>query len=190
MADTHDHGATGAAREEARSIGDEIREKGAEAAQAARETARSYAERAREEAYARGEYYRNYAADETGKVASALRRASQELSDGSPQERLIAQIADNVADAAERMRGMSASDIARDTTEFARRHPAAFLGGAALVGFAAARFLKATSHEDAELYLPPATQRADPVSPARPPAPGAGPNVTTPSAAPGSTIQS
>jgi hypothetical protein len=160
MANTTQERPAEAVRKEAASIGDELREKGAEAAQTARDTAKHYAERARDEAYSRGEQYRNYAADETGKVASALRRASQDLSAGSPQERFVGQIADGVADAADRMRGMSASDIARDTTEFARRHPAAFLGGAALIGFAAARFLKATARDEPTLYLPAANAPA------------------------------
>ena len=174
MADTHDKSTTGAAAHEARTVGDELREKGAEAAEAARDTARSYAERAREEAYARGEEYRDYAADETGKVASALRRASEDLSQGSPQERFIGQMADGVADAADRMRGMTLEDVARDTTYFARRHPAAFLGGAALIGFAAARFFKASAERDEALYL----------APAQPPAPAAS---TEPIPAPSTT---
>lgn len=154
MADTYGQNAGDAARQEASKVGEEIRQKGAEAAQAAKDTAKQYAERARDEAYARGEAYRDYAADETGKVASALRKASEDLSAGSPQERFVAQIADSIADTADRMRGMNLNEAARETTDFARRHPAAFLGGAALIGFAAARFLKASaSHEDDPLYL-------------------------------------
>jgi hypothetical protein len=165
MAEATEKSPSDAARHEARTIGEEIRDKGAEAAETARETARGYAERARDEAYARGESYRSYAADETGKVASALRRASEDLSSGSPQERFVGQLADNVADAADRMRGMTLSDIARDTTDFARQHPAAFLGGAALLGFATARFLKASARDDT-LYLPAADtsgQRSEPM---------------------------
>lgn len=144
----------GAAKDTARTIGDELREKGAEAAEAATNAARKQAENARDEVYARGEYYRDYAAEETDKVASALRRASRDLNSGSPQEQFVGQIADGVADAADRMRGMTLADTAREAEDFARRHPAAFLGAAALLGFATARFLKASSHDDARLYLP------------------------------------
>jgi hypothetical protein len=182
MADTNEKNAADSVRQEARTIGEELREKGAEAAEAAKQTARDYAERARDEAYAQSEYYRNYAADETGKVASALRRASQDLSAGSPQERFVGQIADGVADAADRMRGMTLSDIARDTTDFARRHPAAFLGGAALLGFAAARFIKASAREEVELYLPPANRQPGPASAYEPPSsrPAAAPTPESP----------
>lgn len=180
MADTTDQNPADAARKEAANVGDEIRDRGAEAAKAARDTARGYAERARDEAYARGEEYRNYAADETSKVASALRRASEDLSSGSPQERFIGQIADGVADAAERMRGMTAGDVARDTTEFARRHPVAFLGGAALVGFATARFLKASAADDGDLHPSPASRQAAAPAPAPRPAPTPAPSPVPP----------
>lgn len=143
-----------AAGREARAIGEDILEKGAEAAQTVKETARDYAERAKDEVQARAEEYRGYAATEAGRVASALRRASHDLSSGSPQERFIGQIADGVADAADRMRSMTLTDVARDTNDFARRNPAAFLGGAALLGFAVARFVKASARDEAT-GLPP-----------------------------------
>ena len=170
MADTTDKTAA-TARETAQTIGEEIRDKGAEAAQAARDAARTQAERARDEAYARGEHYRDYAADETAKVADALRRASRDLSEGSPQERFVGQIADGIADAANRMRGMTLADTVRETDAFARRHPAAFLGGAALLGFAAARFLKASAHDETRLYLPSSSRTASGT-----PAPGSSPH--------------
>lgn len=144
------------ASETTRTIGDELRGKSSEAAQAAKDAARTQAERLRSEAYLRGETYRDQAADETDKVASALRRASADLNAGSPQERFVGQVAEGVADAADRMRGMTLDDAARETTAFARRHPAAFLGGAALLGFAVARFLKASSDDSETLYLPQA----------------------------------
>jgi hypothetical protein len=177
MADTTEKPLSDTTRQEARSLGDEVRGKGAEAAQMARDTAGEYANRARDEAYARGEEYRDYAASETGKVASALRKASEDLRAGSPQERFVGQMADGVADAADRMRGMSLEEIARDSSEFARRHPAAFLGGAALVGFAAARFLKASAQaDDDDYYQLPATSRDSALASSEPiPAPATRP---------------
>lgn len=164
MADTTEDVAS-TAQETARTIGDELREKGAEAAGAAKQAARNQAERIRDRAFAQGEEYRDHAANETEKVASALRRASADLSSGSPQEQFVGQIADGVADAADRMRGMTLDDVARETTGFAKRHPAAFLGGAALLGFAASRFLKATER-GATLYLPQSEPGpADPTTP-------------------------
>lgn len=178
MADMKEQSAADVARDQASTVGEEIRQKGAEAAEAAKSTAREYAERARDEAYSRGEQYRDYAADETSKVASALRKASEDLSSGSPQERLLAQVADTVADTADRMRGMTLTEAFHDSTEFARRHPAAFLSGAALVGFAAARFMKASAAEEDTLYLP--AERSAGTSPAPSQEPIPSPATTSP----------
>jgi hypothetical protein len=189
MADATEKPLSDTTRQEARSIGDEVREKGSEAAQKARDTAGEYASRARDEAYARGEAYRDYAASETSKVASALRKASDDLRSGSPQERFVGQMADGVADAADRMRGMSLEEIARDSSDFARRHPAAFLGGAALIGFAAARFLKASAQsDDDDTYRLPATSRDSSLASSEPiPSPATRPVGSDPgSARPGS----
>ena len=78
-------------------------------------------------------------------MAKALRDASQNLRDGSPQARAFAQIADGLADAADAVRNRDVNELAGDLTGFARRNPLAFLGGAALLGFAATRFAKASS---------------------------------------------
>ena len=87
------------------------------------------------------------AADEVKNVASALRTAADELRSGSPQERTFSQLADGLADAADAMRDKDLGEVIGDLNAFARRNPLAFLGGAALVGFAATRFAKAsTSH--------------------------------------------
>lgn len=86
-------------------------------------------------------------ADEMSGVASALRTASKELREGSPQERTFGQIAESLADASDALRDKDLGTMMRDVTAFARANPLVFLGGAALVGFAATRFTKAS--EDA-----------------------------------------
>ncbi len=85
------------------------------------------------------------AADEVKDVASALRTAADELRSGSPQERTFSQIADGLADASDAVRGKDLSEIVNDVNGFAKRNPLMFLGSAALVGFAATRFAKASS---------------------------------------------
>ena len=188
MTDTNKPG--GQTSSDAKGLKEEIREKGSSAAEAAKDTAKDYAERARDEAYARGEEYRDYAADETGKVASALRQASEDLAAGSPQERMVGRIADEVAEAADRMRGMTIDDVLSETTHFARRHPGAFLAGSALIGFAAARFLKASArnggnyHEPVGSYPPPAPRPAGSAGVARPMPSSAAGSTTATSAEP------
>ncbi|SDE70675.1 hypothetical protein [Limimaricola pyoseonensis] len=117
----------------------------AEFADTARERAREMAEEARERAYEYGRGYKDEAANETSKIAEALRKAADDLHDGSPQERVFARLADAVADTADNMRSMDLDDMAYAANDYARRNPALFLGGAALLGFAAARFMKSSA---------------------------------------------
>jgi len=95
---------------------------------------------------------RNYAdrakgtiADEVETVASALRTAADEMSRGSASERTFSQIANGLADASDAMRDKDLGQIVGVLSDFAKRNPLVFLGGAALVGFAATRFAKASS---------------------------------------------
>ncbi|MGR3465924.1 hypothetical protein [Limimaricola sp.] len=120
----------------------------AEFADTARERARDMANEARERAYEYGRDYKDEAANETSKIANALRKAADDLHDGSPQERVFAKLADTVADTADGMREMELDEMAYAVNDFARRNSAAFLGGAALLGFVAARFMKASARHD------------------------------------------
>ena len=84
-------------------------------------------------------------ADEVKSVASALRTAADEMSRGSASERTFSQIANGLADASDAMRDKDLGQIVSVLSDYAKRNPLIFLGGAALVGFAATRFAKATS---------------------------------------------
>ncbi|EYD73359.1 hypothetical protein [Limimaricola hongkongensis] len=121
----------------------------AEFAETARDRARDMASEARDRAYEYGRGYKDEAASETSKIADALRKAADDLHDGSPQERVFAKLADTVADTADGMREMEIDEMAYAVNDFARRNSAAFLGGAALLGFVAARFMKASARHDA-----------------------------------------
>ena len=120
----------------------------AEFAETARERAREMADEAKTRAYEYGRDYKDDAANETSKIANALRKAADDLHDGSPQERVFAKLADTVADTADGMRDMELDEMAYAVNDFARRNSAAFLGGAALLGFVAARFMKASARHD------------------------------------------
>jgi len=84
-------------------------------------------------------------ADEVKSVASALRTAADEMSRGSASERTFSQIANSLADASDAMRDKDLGQIVSTVSDYAKRNPLIFLGGAALVGFAAVRFAKASS---------------------------------------------
>ncbi len=177
-------------RAEAETITDEARHAAQDASRAAADTASELAQAARARAYEYGTQTKDHAANETTKVASALRGAAQDLDDGSVQEQLVGRMASGVADAADALRTMPVEQIGDEFTGFARRNPLAFLGGAALVGFAAARFLKASA-EDEEAYYDdtyPATGPYGSTGPGHLPASAHGPQpvATTPqTAAPG-----
>ncbi|MDB5658612.1 MAG: hypothetical protein JWS10_1227 [Cypionkella sp.] len=84
-------------------------------------------------------------ASEVSDAASALRRASEEMRGGSPQERTLGKIASSLADASDALRDKDLGEILQAASRVARENPVLFLGGAALLGFAASRFAKASS---------------------------------------------
>lgn len=111
--------------------------------------ARSLKDQAVEEAQSRAEGAKDTVADEVSSVGKAFRTAFGELRDGSPQEQLFSTMADGLADFADSVRGRSVSELVNGIGEFGRRNPAAFLGGAALLGFAAVRAARASQRDHA-----------------------------------------
>jgi hypothetical protein len=85
------------------------------------------------------------AASGLGEFAGALRRAAR---DGNGADSPVARIAESAADNLQRfsdsLRDRDLDGLLRDAESFARRQPALFIGAAALVGFLAVRFLKAS----------------------------------------------
>lgn len=112
------------------------------------ETAGAAAADMRDEAGALGrdiaDAARDSVADDMSAISGALRRASNELRDGSPRERTFGAAADAMADLADSLRDRDLGQIADELGDFARRNPVGFLGGAALLGFAGARMAKAS----------------------------------------------
>lgn len=84
-------------------------------------------------------------ANDVKDVADALRHASEDLRGGSAQERTLGQIASTLADASDTLRDKDLGEIMQAASRVARDNPMLFLGGAALLGFAASRYAKASS---------------------------------------------
>jgi cell division septum initiation protein DivIVA len=87
------------------------------------------------------------AGEQAGSIAEAMRRTSEQLrSEGKDS---AAKVIDGVADRSERLGGyLTQADgdrILGDVEDFARRQPWVFVGGSAVLGFLAARFMKASS---------------------------------------------
>lgn len=93
---------------------------------------------------ARAESAREDLAGEVSSVGKALRRASEELRSGSPQERVFGQMATSLAEVADSISGRDVPQLIDDLEAFGRRNPMAFLGGAALLGFAGVRMARAS----------------------------------------------
>jgi hypothetical protein len=90
----------------------------------------------------------NEAGVQARKMAQALRRSSEQLSnEGDGQQ--VAGLAEGVADRIERLGGYlertSGAELVRDVEDFARRRPWMVAGMGLVAGLAASRFLKASS---------------------------------------------
>ncbi len=100
------------------------------------------------EVRARADDAKTDVAKEVKGVAKALRRASEELRGGSAQERTIGQISTSLADVSDAIRDKDLGEMVQMASKIARDNPFLFLGGAALLGFAASRYAKATRATD------------------------------------------
>jgi len=87
-------------------------------------------------------------ADYIGNLAETIRRAGREFDNDLPiAGKYIRKAASQVDNVADSIRTGDFNDLVRSAQSFARRQPTAFLGIAALAGFAAVRFLKSSSSE-------------------------------------------
>jgi hypothetical protein len=100
-------------------------------------------------------------AGEVKDVAKALRRASDELRGGSAQERTLGQISNSLADVSDAIRDKDLGQMLHMASRVARENPVLFLGGAALLGFAASRYAKASgNHAGGSMSEKPRSQKA------------------------------
>jgi hemerythrin superfamily protein len=115
------------------------------------EHVRREAQRLTEEATAKGRSVlhdqQHVFADQIGSVAEALHHTAQQL--GDQDQHALAQYTDQAAEGLERfshrLRERGISSVVDQVEGFARRQPMAFIGGAALLGFLASRFLKSSA---------------------------------------------
>ena len=173
-----------------------------------RDEAREGFDQAKSSILAEGEARKDRAAGAVGETASSLRSAAADLDAGSPQQQILQQAADGLTAIADNIQGKSLGEMVDGVSQFARRNPAAFLGGAALAGFAIARFARASQrareqdeygHDDpvvysgASAYSSPAntgSMASDRVPPTTPPttaSPASVPPVTASNPTSGST---
>lgn len=91
------------------------------------------------------------AATHASEQAERVREAGESFDAGSFAHAASERIADNLSEAARSIRDTDLNHLTDDLASFARRQPLLFFGGAALLGFAAGRMLKASEraeHDD------------------------------------------
>jgi hypothetical protein len=115
------------------------------------------AEQAKEKVTEAGDKVKGLAADQKdlfakqiGGVAEALDRVAGDLETNNTEGAHYARIiADNAGQLASTIRDNDVDQIMSTAQDFGRRQPAAFLGAAALLGFAASRFMLASANRNA-----------------------------------------
>lgn len=142
-------GDTGAATGAARGIVSQVKETGGKVASEALGTVK-------EKATTKIDEQRTNLAQGLGSVADTIRQVGETLKDSGGDNQiasLTAQYGDTLARQVEQFSSYldkhNVSDLMRDVEGFARRNPAYFIGGAFLLGFLGARFLKSTSPNQA-----------------------------------------
>lgn len=89
---------------------------------------------------------KNRAADGLGGIADVIRTASDELrSENEALASYVDMAGDQMRRFADQIRQRGVADMMDDVSQFARRRPALFIGGAFLVGLGIARFLKSSA---------------------------------------------
>ena len=130
---------------------DTARDKFKEAADAAKDAVSGTADQIEDQARDK----QRSGADFVERIAGNIREAARAFESDAPfAARGISSAAGYVDDAAEKIRNGSFRDLVDGATDFARRQPAAFLGISALAGFAAVRFLKASSGQSSASKQP------------------------------------
>ncbi len=131
------------AKEHAVRAGEELRAAAGEQMEAAKETV------ARQSAAAK-----DTTASEMSRTASALRKAAEDLeADQAGKSRvpqsLLREAANGLGELSRTLEGKSVGEMIGDISEFGRRNPVAFMGAAALAGFALGRFARASEPDAA-----------------------------------------
>lgn len=91
---------------------------------------------------------KDFAAGQLGSIADAVSRVAEELDQQNQMSlaRYAREIGQGMRGLSDTARDSSVDELVDKAQSFGRRNPTAFLGAAALMGFAASRFLTASAH--------------------------------------------
>ncbi|ABD56478.1 hypothetical protein [Jannaschia sp. CCS1] len=123
-------------------------------AQTAKETVEDVAATAKANATVKAEAAKEGVADRVSEQAENFRQASNAFEGNDLASDAVQYLGDNLAHAATAVRDMDLGNIQHDMTQFARRNPLVFFGGAAALGFLAARAMKASERAGGTDTLP------------------------------------
>ncbi|GAB5468479.1 MAG: hypothetical protein Kilf2KO_15090 [Rhodospirillales bacterium] len=169
-------GPAGRLRGKAEEAGEAAKQKAEDLKQDARRIAEDALGKAQDAAEAR----KDRAGHQVAELARALHVAVGELEEGSTPRQLLDQAAGGLDDVAAAVEGKSLGELMALLSDFGRNNPTAFIGGAALAGFALSRFATAVPEDDA-----PDNGSLRPAAPARPQPPAAGTASVPPQAGEG-----
>lgn len=79
------------------------------------------------------------------RLATTLKTAADDTGDDMLKSRVLSSVAQGLTSASDMLRQRSVADLTSDVKTLARRHPGAFMAVAAVLGFAAARFVRSSS---------------------------------------------
>lgn len=144
MSDVSETGIGGTRDFETRDFGSTDGGTAQDAASRAGELARDMKHRAAEQVETRLADQKYRAVDTLGSVAQSLRTAGDQLPDQDGIGRYMAQAATQVDNLASFLSNREVADLFDEVEQFARRQPAAFVGGAFALGVLGARFIKSS----------------------------------------------
>ena len=125
----------------AEASGEKLKEQASELADAAKDMASQTTDRLKDAVSEQ----KSAGAEFVGTLAETMRRAANEFDNDLPiAGKYIRKAATQVENVSETIKTGDFNDLVRGAQSFARRQPTAFLGLAALAGFAAVRFLKSS----------------------------------------------
>lgn len=132
---------------------DEARRRSQEVAQRGQQRASEYAERGREQARGQIATQKERVSGELQGIARALRTTGDQLKeqDQGSVGRYAEQAAERVGRLSDYLSEKDSEQLIGEVEDFARQKPAVFLGGAFVLGVAAARFLKSSAGQTGDL---------------------------------------
>lgn len=123
-----------------------------DAGRAVREEAAQFASSAQDKARGAIDQRKDAATRTLGDFADAVRKAGDELGqrDQSMASQMVRQAADSLEGLSRTLSERRPEELLDTIRDFGRRNPAAFLGGALLIGVAVGRFARASSEADGQ----------------------------------------